>query len=258
MSHNPPLRDWNGLTVWLVGASSGIGLATAQALHARGARVVVSARQAQALDDFALAHPGVRALPLDVTQVQAVREAAHRLIDEGGIDLVAYCAGHYRPQRALAFDLAEMVRHQDINYRGALHVLDAVLPHFLARGRGHLSLVASVAGYRGLPRSLAYGPTKAALINLAESLYADLHARGLGVSLVNPGFVRTPLTAQNEFSMPALISPAQAAEEMLRGWARGAFEIHFPRRFTLVMKLLQWLPYGLYLPLVTRMVKEEA
>jgi NAD(P)-dependent dehydrogenase (short-subunit alcohol dehydrogenase family) len=258
MSQNPPLRDWTGKTVWLVGASSGIGLATARALHARGARVAVSARQAGALADFVQAHPGALALPLDATDLHAVRDAAAQLAQSGGLDLVAYCAGHYKAQRAFAFDLGEMLKHQEINYLGALYVLDAVLPYFLQRGTGHVSLISSVAGYRGLPRSLAYGPTKAALINLAESLYADLSPRGLGVSLINPGFVQTGLTAQNRFPMPALITAEQAASEILRGWERGRFEIHFPRRFTRVMKLLQWLPYSLYLPLVSRMVKERA
>lgn len=256
MAQNPALRDWTGKTVWLVGASSGIGLATAKALHARGARVVVSARKAQALEEFAQAHPGAIALPLDVTDAQAVHAAARCLLGEGGLDLVVYCAGHYVAQRAFEFNLAEMRRHLDINYTGALHVLDAVLPAMLARGQGHVSLVASVAGYRGLPNSLAYGPTKAALINLAETLYADLHPRGLGVSVINPGFVQTPLTAQNRFAMPALITPEQAAWAMVQGWAQGRFEIHFPKRFTLWMKLWQWLPYRLYLPLVTRMARE--
>jgi short-subunit dehydrogenase len=145
-----------------------------------------------------------------------------------------------------------MLRHQQVNYVGALYVLDAVLPAMLQRGSGHLSLVGSVAGYRGLPQSLAYGPTKAALINLAETLYLDLQASGVGVSLVNPGFVETPLTAGNRFSMPALISPAQAATEILAGWARGEFEIHFPKRFTLWMKTLRVLPYALYFPAVRK------
>ncbi len=258
MADNPLLRDWSGRRVWLVGASTGIGLATAQALHARGARVAVSARQAAALDAFVQAHPGARALPLDATDALAVRAAAQDLLAEGPLDLVVYCAGHYKPQRAYDLDLAEMRRHLDINYLGALHVIDAVLPALLQRGQGHLSLVASVAGYRGLPNSLAYGPTKAALINLAETLYADLHRRGLGVSVVNPGFVQTPLTAQNTFPMPALITPEQAAWGMLQGWARGQFEIHFPKRFTRWMKLWRWLPYRLYLPLVTRLAKEVA
>jgi short-subunit dehydrogenase len=209
------------------------------------------------LAEFVQAHPGAVALPLDATDPQALREAAGQLMASGGLDLVAYCAGHYKAQRAYEFDLAEMLKHQNINYLGALYMLDAVLPHFLQQRRGHVSLISSVAGFRGLPNSLAYGPTKAALINLAETLYADLSPRGLGVSLINPGFVQTGLTAQNQFAMPALISAEQAAHEIVQGWARGRFEIHFPRRFTLAMKVLQWLPYGLYLPLVKRMVKER-
>lgn len=257
MAQNPPITDWRGKTVWLIGASSGIGLATAAALHERGAQVVVSARQDALLQDFVVAHPGARARALDVTDADAVRTLAAALLAQGPLDLVVYCVGHYKAQRAYDFDVAQMLQHQQINYVGALYVLDAVLPAMLARGSGHLSLIASVAGYRGLPKSLAYGPTKAALINLAESLYGDLQPRGIGVSLVNPGFVQTPLTAQNSFHMPALITPEQAAREMLAGWQRGRFEIHYPRRFTFFMKLLQSLPYALYLPLLRRMVKEQ-
>lgn len=257
MTQNPPITDWRGKSVWLVGASSGIGLATAAALHERGAQVVVSARQDALLQDFVRAHPGASGRALDVTDADAVRTLAADLLARGPLDLVVYCVGHYKAQRAYDFDLPQMLRHQQINYVGALYVLDAVLPAMLARGSGHLSLIASVAGYRGLPKSLAYGPTKAALINLAESLYGDLQPRGIGVSLVNPGFVQTPLTAQNSFHMPALITPEQAAREMLAGWQRGRFEIHYPRRFTYFMKLLQSLPYALYLPLLRRMVKEQ-
>ena len=256
MAHNPPIADWHGKTVWLVGASSGIGLATAQALHSRGAQVVISARQAPLLEAFCAAHPGALACPLDVTDAQAVQDTAHQLLDRGPLDAVVYCAGHYKAQRAFDFTLEQLLRHQQINYVGALHVMATVLPAMLARGSGHFSLIASVAGYRGLPKSLAYGPTKAAMINLAESLYADLHPRGIGVSLVNPGFVQTPLTAQNRFHMPALITPEQAASAMLEGWRRGAFEIHYPKRFTRWMKLLAALPYSAYLPLVVRMGKE--
>jgi NAD(P)-dependent dehydrogenase (short-subunit alcohol dehydrogenase family) len=256
MSHNPPIADWRGKTVWLVGASSGIGLATAQALHGRGAQVVISARQAPLLEAFCAAHAGAVACPLDVTDAQAVQAAAGQLLDRGPIDMVVYCAGHYKAQRGFDFTLEELLRHQQINYVGALHVMAATLPAMLAHGSGHFSLVASVAGYRGLPKSLAYGPTKAALINLAESLYADVQPRGIGVSLVNPGFVQTPLTAQNRFHMPALITPDQAASAMLEGWRRGVFEIHYPKRFTRWMKLLGVLPYAAYLPLVVRMGKE--
>ncbi|MDI1272068.1 SDR family NAD(P)-dependent oxidoreductase [Polaromonas sp.] len=252
MSYNLPLRDWHGKTVWLVGASSGIGQATAHALHEAGAKVVVSARNGAALEAFVATHPGAQALVLDASDAAAVHTAAQSVLAQGPLDLMMYCAGYYKEQRATAFDLAEMLRHQQVNYVGALYVIDAVLPTMLQRGSGHLSLVGSVAGYRGLPQSLAYGPTKAALINLAETLYLDLQASGVGVSLVNPGFVETPLTAGNQFSMPALISPAQAAAEILAGWARGQFEIHFPKRFTLWMKTLRILPYALYFPAIQK------
>ncbi|MGV3571571.1 MAG: SDR family NAD(P)-dependent oxidoreductase [Ramlibacter sp.] len=248
---NPRLRAWTGRRVWIVGASSGIGEAVATLLHARGAVVHVSARSAEALQRFAATHAGAHALPLDVCDPAQVRAAAQAITREGPLDLVLYCAGTYRAMRATAFDLAQARQHLEVNYGGALHVLDAVLPGLLRHG-GHLSLVASVAGYRGLPNSLAYGPTKAALIQLAETLHIDLAERGIGVSLVMPGFVETPLTAQNTFRMPALLTPAQAAAAILRGWERGAFEIHFPRRFTWPLKLLALLPFRLYEPLVKK------
>jgi len=145
-----------------------------------------------------------------------------------------------------------MLRHMEVNYSGAIHVLDAVLPQLLARGEGHISLVGSVAGYRGLPNGLAYGPTKAALINLAETLYLDLRDRGIGVSIINPGFVQTPLTAANQFAMPALLTPREAATAIVKGWAEGAFEIHFPKRFTLWMQALRLLPNRLFFQAVRR------
>ena len=252
MSYNPLLTDWRGKTVWLVGASSGIGRATAHALHAQGAKVIVSARSQPALDSFAAEHAGARVLALDASDAASVAAAAQAEFAGGPLDLVLYCAGHYKEMRATQFDLADMLRHNQVNYVGALYVLAAVLPHFLARKSGHISLVSSVAGYRGLPQGLAYGPTKAALINLAETLYVDLKDSQIGVSLICPGFVETPLTAQNKFAMPGLIKPEKAAEEILRGWAKGQFEIHFPKRFTFFMKALALLPPVLYFPVIRK------
>jgi NAD(P)-dependent dehydrogenase (short-subunit alcohol dehydrogenase family) len=257
MSLNPRITDWRHRRVWLIGASTGIGRATAARLHALGAQVTVSARDAQALAAFVAAHPGSEAEPLDVTDRSAVRDAADRVWSRGAsLDLVLYCAGVYQPLRATAFDLDSALRQLQVNYLGALHVLDAVLPALLAQAQrgapAHLSLVASVAGYRGLPRSLGYGPTKAALINLAETLYLDLAPRGIGVSIVNPGFVATPATAVNDFYMPGLISAEAAAEHMVRGWQDGRFEIHFPRRFTMVLKALRPLADGLYFSAIRR------
>ena len=249
---NPRLTHWHGKTVWLVGASSGIGAATAHALHALGAQVMVSARQTTLLEAFVQAHPGSQSLPLDVTDALAVHAAARLLLAQAPLDCMVYCAGHYQAMRADNLNLADMKRHVEVNYTGALHVLDAVLPALLARGQGHISLIGSVAGFSGLPNSLAYGPTKAALINLAETLYLDVRGKGLGVSIINPGFVQTPLTAGNTFAMPALLTPEQAAQAILKGWARGAFEIHFPKRFTLWLKALRLLPYRAYFYLVER------
>jgi NADP-dependent 3-hydroxy acid dehydrogenase YdfG len=240
----------------LVGASSGIGLACAKALHAAGAQVIVSARDLGTLSEWAATCKSqglpVELLSLDVTDALQVKYVARQVAAAGKLDFLLYCAGHYRAQRATDFDLTDMLRHQDVNYNGLLRVLDAVLPMFLQQGSGHISVVSSVAGWRGLPNGLAYGPTKAAVTHVAETLYMDLQDKGIGVSVVNPGFVATPLTAQNNFQMPALLSPEQAAEAMLAGWSQGLFDIHFPKRFTGWLKLMRLLPYRAYFALVRR------
>ena len=260
MALNPRITQWRGQHVWLLGASTGIGRATASRLHALGASVTVSARSQAGLDSFVAEHAGAQALALDTTDAAAVQAAADTLLQRHGrIDLALYCAGHYTAMQASTFDLADALRHQQINYVGALNLLGAVLPVLLRQAAAgtpaHLSLVGSVAGYRGLPNALAYGPTKAALINLAEVLYMDLAPRGVGVSLINPGFVETPLTAQNSFHMPALITPDAAALAIVQGWAAGEFEIHFPKRFTRFLKALRALPDALYFSAVRRAVR---
>jgi NAD(P)-dependent dehydrogenase (short-subunit alcohol dehydrogenase family) len=249
---NTPITDWRGKSVWLVGASSGIGWACAHALHAAGAKVCVSARQADKLQDFTNTHPGSMAVAVDVTDGPALKAAAAQVQAQQGLDMVVFCAGYYKAQSAQAYDLSEMDKHWQVNYQGALLLLDAILPLMQQQPSGHISLISSVAGYRGLPLGLAYAPTKAALTNLAESLYLDLSDSAIDVSVVCPGFVETPLTAQNNFQMPALITPEQAARHMLQGWQDGVFEIHFPKRFSLFLKLLQILPYRWYFALVRR------
>jgi NAD(P)-dependent dehydrogenase (short-subunit alcohol dehydrogenase family) len=244
---NRRLQDWRGRVTWIVGASSGIGRATAAALHAAGAVVVVSARNGAALEAFTREHPGSHALPLDATRRESLAPALRQVLAlRGRLDLVLYCAGDFRAMQAQDFCLEEARRHLEVNYTAVLYLLDVVLPVLLEQGHGHLSLVASVAGYRGLPRALAYGPPKAALQYLADTLYLDLSTRGIGVSVINPGFVATPLTAANRFPMPALISAEAAARYMMRGWARGRFDIHYPWRFTLWLKLLRLLPHAWY------------
>ena len=253
MPLNPPITDWPGRRVWIVGASTGIGRALAERLHELGARVAVSARSAPALQEFAAAHPGTLALPLDATDRDAMRQAQSQITQAlGGLDVAVYCAGVYTPTRATGFDLDEALRQTQVNYTGALFMLDAVLPGLIAQRSGHVSLVSSVSGYRGLPRALAYGPTKAALINLAESMWFDLTDLGIGVSVICPGYVDTPATKQNTYRMPALISAAEAAEHIVAGWRRGRFHLHFPKRFTGWLRLLRHLGDRAYFKLVRR------
>lgn len=244
---NPRIRDWRHRRVWLVGASSGIGAALAQALHNRGAQLAVSARRAAPL--HALGLDGAVVLPCDATDAGQLATAhAHLLERWGGLDLVVYLAGDYRPMRSDHFDLQVAEQVVEVNFLGAMRLASVVVGH-LAPGAG-LALVASVAGYRGLPQALCYGPGKAALIHFAEILHLELAPRGIGVWVVNPGFVDTRLTQRNDFHMPARITPEAAAQAMIDGWTRGTFEIDFPKRFTRVMKLLRVLPDRLYFPIV--------
>jgi NAD(P)-dependent dehydrogenase (short-subunit alcohol dehydrogenase family) len=248
---NPKIQNWHGQRVWVIGASSGIGAETARLLLDRGARVALSARNPDNLREIAADQPHALVLPLDITRHGEVLAARDRFMEHwGGIDLVLVVAGTYNKMRADSFDLAVAQQIVDTNIRGTLNCLDAVLPILLKQGQGAIGIVASVAGLSGLPQALIYGPTKAALINLCESLYLDLRPRGIGVYLINPGFVSTPLTAGNDFAMPALISAATAAEELVRGIERGEFNIHFPKRFTNWLRLLRLLPYRWYFWLI--------
>ena len=248
---NPKIQDWRGRRVWVLGASTGIGAETAKHLLSLGARVALSARNEAALQQVAAGRGQALILPLDVTDRTQLLQARDRLLAEWqGIDLVLMVAGVYHEMRADAMDIGAIEQMLDVNLRSVFHVLDAVLPTLITQGSGGIGLVSSVAGFGGLPRALGYGPTKAALINLAETLYLDLHAKGLGVYLINPGFVDTPATKQNDFEMPALISAQEAAEQIVLGMERGEFHIHFPRRFTNWLRFAQLLPYRAYFWLI--------
>lgn len=255
MSLNRPIEDWQGRRIWIIGASTGIGAALAHALLMRGARVALSARKREALEAIAARFDSAATLvvPLDVTELATLEAAAADITRLwGGHDLVLFVAGDYKPARAWDFELASARQIVDTNLMGIFNTLSVVVKPLLAQGHGGIALVSSVAGYRGLPQALIYGATKAAVINLAETIYLDLHPKGLDVYVINPGFVKTPMTASNQFKMPALITPEEAAEAMIAGLARGEFEIHFPKRFTRVMKFLRLLPYSLYFRLVSK------
>jgi short-subunit dehydrogenase len=264
---NQPIRthDWPGLRVWLIGASTGIGASLALQLSGLGARLVLSARHQETLEavaaDCCRHHPAseITVLPFDACNASSVGSTVAEIDARwGGVDLVIYNAGTYEATRidTLSADAAE--KSLRVNLLAPMATTAAIMPLLMktlqdGKPRG-LAYVASVAGYRGLPRALTYGPGKAGLISFAESLWIDLHGMGLNTWVINPGFVRTRLTAQNSFEMPALIEPEDAARAILHGFSRGDFEIHFPKRFTLFMKWLRLLPTHWYLRLAQRLV----
>lgn len=247
--------EWSKRRVWIIGASTGIGRAVALALAQRGAQIMLSARGKEALHALQgeLAGDGHGTLPLDVTDAPALHQAAQAVEAQwGGVDHVLFAAGIYTPMQAMEFDLASASAIIDVNLKGALNAAHAALP-LLRRGTSpQLALIASVAGYHGLPNGLAYGASKAGLINLAEAMHLDCRNLGIDVKLICPGFVRTPLTAPNRFPMPFIIEAEDAAERIIAGMESARFEIHFPRRLSLMLKLLRILPYRLSLPLVKK------
>ncbi len=235
--------------VWVTGASTGIGRELALQLAGRGVKVAVSARSAEKLAGL---HSLIFPYPLDVTDSVAVQKTVSQIEhDLGAINLTIFSAAIYAEIEASYIDPQQFSRLMATNYMGVINCLSAVLPKMLARKAGHISWIASVAGYRGLPKAAAYGPTKAALINLAECIKPELALQGITISVINPGFVETPMTASNKFSMPFLMKPEDAARRTIEGLAKGKFEIAFPTRFVAILKLLRILPYRLYFWLVT-------
>ncbi len=244
--------------VWITGASTGIGRELALRMANQGSRVAASARSADKLADLAALSKNITAFPLDVTDEAAVAACVTRIEAElGAIDLAVLNAGVWHPMTASNYDLAKAKDSNTVNYVGVINALHPVMKAMMARGAGHIALVASVAGYRGLPKGAAYAPTKAALISLAESLYADLALKGVRMTIINPGFVATPMTAVNTFPMPFLVTETEAVDAMMAGLKRGKFEIVFPTRMAVVMKALRVLPYGIFLWLNGRIARQE-
>lgn len=251
-----------GQILWITGAGKGIGRAVALEYAAHGWSVAVSARTESDLSDLVKESadaglPGqIVGYPLDVTDHDAVKRAFKAVeADLGQIDQIIFNAGTHTPTSPTQFSVQPFRTLMEVNYMGSVNGLDAVLPTLIDRKAGHVAIVASVAGYSGLPDAAAYGATKAALINMCESLKTQLDAFGVTVSVINPGFVRTPLTDQNEFPMPFLMQPEDAARALYAGMAKKKFEISFPTPFVLILKFLRLLPYWLYFPLVKKMTK---
>ncbi|MFD1329057.1 SDR family NAD(P)-dependent oxidoreductase [Mycoplana ramosa] len=246
-----------GPVAWVTGASSGIGRALAIRLASEGWNVAASARTAGDLVALAADSLGrIRAFPLDVTDAEAVRETVASIEqDLGPVDLAVLNAGTYARDSAMHFDAAAFRATVEVNLMGAVHCLAALMPGMMARGSGHIAVVSSVAGYVGLPGAAAYGASKAALINMCEALQPELAARNVRLSLINPGFVDTPLTRQNDFPMPFLISVDAAVDHIMAGLKTRRFEIAFPWKMVLSMKFLAALPARLRLAVTRRLVR---
>lgn len=239
---------------WITGGGTGIGRATALRLARDGWQVAVSGRRAEPLEEVAEAagelQGHVLPLPLDVTDRDACIKAAQTVEAElGPLHLTILNAGVFSKFKPMKdFDAESFDRHYAVNFFGVINGINAVLPLLKRRRSGHIAIIASVAGFRGLPLAAPYGSSKAALINLTESLRFDLEPAGIDVTVVTPGFVDTPLTENNRFTMPAITDASFAADRIVEGIYKGKFEITFPRRFTYFLKLLRILPYRLYFP----------
>lgn len=242
---------------WITGAGKGIGRALARRLAAEGWAVAVSARTAEDLASLAAEcpHGNIYPFPLNVEDHHATGAIIDQIERElGALDLAILNAGTHVPTPAETFSAGAVKHLFDVNVFGTANGLEWLIPRFILRKRGHIAVVASLAGYRGLPSAAAYGASKAALINMCEALLPELERHGVRLTVINPGFVKTPLTDRNRFPMPFLVSAEVAAEHIVRGLGKSAFEISFPWRFAILMKLLRLAPDRLFFALSRRMI----
>jgi short-subunit dehydrogenase len=253
---NPRLRDWQGRRVWILGASSGIGEALARELVGQGARLALSARRADRLAALGATLPGSLVLPCDAAQPPTMRPVHRELLQRwGGIDLAVYAAGIWHPAAAQDIGPDAIDATLNVNLRGAMHFAAMVLPGLRERGAGAIAFIGSVSAYGALPQASLYGASKAGLAYFAATLHLELAPQGIGVFLVSPGFVDTPMTAVNDFPMPAMMAPAAAAREIVAGLHAGNFEIHFPKRLSRPLRWARLLPDSLYFPLARALTR---
>ena len=246
----------NQKKIWITGASSGIGKALAEKFAAEGWKVAASARRKEILNEIAK-HENIFSYPLDVTDQDQINSSFKKIIEDfKEIDLCVFSSGTYDPKLEQEINIKQNKFVMETNFFGVLHCIKAVEKYFKDKRNGHISIVSSIAAYRGLPNSSGYGPSKAALTNLTESLYFDFKKYNVRVSLVSPGFIKTPLTDKNEFPMPFIKSPEFAAKKMFNGLTKGkSFEIHFPKALTILLKFLRIIPYKIYLFLIDKGIK---
>lgn len=249
------------MNIWITGASSGIGAELAKLYAENGHTVFASARDETTLNDMHQASTPLAgeifALPLDVTDNESVVAAFSQMNSRGAApDLVILNAGYYEPVEFEELTLEHFEKTYDVNLRGVIRCILPALKQFSKNKAGHIAIVSSVSGFRGLPKAAAYGSSKAALINLAESLKPECNANSIKLSLINPGFVKSKLTDRNDFTMPYLMETRDAAKRIVSGLESDSFEITFPKRFTYWLKLFRILPYRLYFLLTSKLLKK--
>ena len=249
----------NDKVIWITGASTGIGKALAIKFSQNGWKVAISARREALLNEIASENKNIFAFPFDVTDKDKCNSTFNLIKNKfDNIDLCVFSTGTWDPKKEKEIDVEQIENVMKINFFGTLNCIKSVESYFKTRGYGQISIVSSIAGYRGLPNSTGYGPSKSALNNLAESLYFDFKRHGVRVSLISPGFIKTPMTDKNDFKMPFLKSPEFAAEKIYNGLINSkSFEIDFPKQLTITLKLLKILPIKLYFKIVERMTKYQ-
>ncbi|NCX65108.1 MAG: SDR family NAD(P)-dependent oxidoreductase [Proteobacteria bacterium] len=244
--------------IWITGASSGIGKALAIKFADNGWIVAASARREELLNDLNKINQNIHAFPLDVTDIERCKLVAKEIIDRfKNIEICVFGTGMHDPKSEKKFNLEKVREIMEVNYFGTMNAINSIYEYFSVKKNGQISIISSVAGYRGLPAAGAYCASKAALTSFAESLHFDMKNKNVRVSLISPGFIKTPMTDKNDFPMPMIKSPEFAANEIYDGLVnKKGFEIHFPKAFTYIMKFLQILPNNLYFKLVAKGMKK--
>ena len=244
--------------IWITGASSGIGKALAIKFAEKGWIVAASARRENLLEDLNKFNRNIYSFPLDVTEIENCKLIANKIIEKfGGIDICVFGTGMHDPKSEKRFNLNKIREIMEVNYFGTMNSINSIYEYFSEKKNGQISIISSVAGYRGLPAAGAYCASKAALTSYAESLNFDMKMKNVRVSLISPGFIKTPMTDQNDFPMPMIKSPEFAANEIFKGLTeKKSFEIHFPKAFTYFLKFLQILPSSIYFRLVSKGMKK--
>ena len=248
----------NNKTIWITGASSGIGKALAIKFAQEGWKVAISARRENLLKEISKSQNNIDYFPLDVTDIEKCKTVFNDVKKKlGDVNISVFCTGIHDPKSEKKLNLEKVRKIMEVNFFGAVNSINAVYDYYKDKKSGQISIVSSVAGYRGLPAAGGYCASKSALSSFAESLYFDFKRENVRVSLVSPGFIKTPMTDQNDFPMPMIKSPEFAAEQMFKGLTRSrSFEIHFPKTFTSLMKVLKVIPNGLYFKIVEKGMKK--